>query len=212
MAKILKANGSSYDQAIALLKAGKPVALPTETVYGLAARASDDAAIDEIFRIKSRPKSNPFSVAVGSIEAAQKIAEFPPLAKKLAKTFWPGSLTLVLPLRKTERISDRAIAGGDTVGVRCPDIQWMAHFAKIGFDDPLILPSANTSGKPAPTSAKDIDEDIGDKILLILDGGMCKTGIESTIIAVEGHTGRILRRGAIPPEALAAFRLEWSDQ
>jgi L-threonylcarbamoyladenylate synthase len=212
MADILKSDRSSYNRAISLLIAGEPVALPTETVYGLAARASDDEAVVNIFKIKARPHSKRFSVVVGSIIAAGKIAKLSPLAKQLAEAFWPGPLTLVLPLQKYASISPLALAGGETIGLRCPDIPWMAHFKKANFHDPLILPSANTSGRPAPISAKAVDQDIGGKIPLIVDGGICQTGIESTIIAVENGHGRVLRYGAIPPEALAPFPLDWSPK
>lgn len=210
MTSILEADGFSYDQAILLLRQGRPVALPTETVYGLAAMASNDDAVAHVYKIKSRPKSKPFSVVVGSLEAGEKIARFSPLAKRLAKTFWPGPLTLVLPLRKSAKISRLALARGDTIGVRCPDIAWRAHFAMAGFIDPLVLPSANTSGKSAPTTAKDVNDDIGDQIPLIIDGGPCATGVESTIIAVDNGEARILRSGAIPPEDLAAFPFDWT--
>ena len=210
MARILKADKFSYTQAISLLQAGAPVALPTETVYGLAALAFDDAAVADIYSIKSRPKSKPLSVVVSGLEATAKIARISPLARALAETFWPGPLTLVLPLHKSAPISPLALAHGKTIGVRCPDIPWMAYFGKAGFNEPLVLPSANRSGRPAPTNAKDVNQDIGDKIDLIIDGGQCKTGIESTIIAVENDSARILRRGAIKPESFAPFRIDWN--
>jgi len=209
MAKLLKADRSSYDQAIALLKAGEPVGLPTETVYGLAAIASNDDAVSTVYRLKKRPNSKPLSVVVSSMKAAKKIATVSPLAKAMIDTFWPGPLTLVLPLKKEANISKYALAGGNTIGIRCPDIEWMAHFQKEGFHAPLVLPSANTSGIPAPTDAMSVNLDIGDKISVIVDGGDCKTGVESTIIALESGKARLLRPGALTPEAFAPFDMEW---
>ncbi|NNC36287.1 MAG: threonylcarbamoyl-AMP synthase [Hyphomonadaceae bacterium] len=209
MAEILKANGSSYDRAIALLKVGEPVALPTETVYGLAALATDDSAVANIYEIKGRPKTKPLSVVVSSTKAAQAIADVSPLALALMMAFWPGPLTLVLPLKPTAGISENALAGGNTIGMRCPDIPWMAHFERYGFHAPLVLPSANTSSLPAPTNAKGVDQDIGDKIPVIIDGGDCKTGIESTIIANTSDGVKMLRAGALKPEDFAPFQINW---
>lgn len=209
MADILKANRSSYDHAIALLKAGEPVALPTETVYGLAAMATDDRAVSDIYKVKERPKSKPLSVVVSSYKAARKVAKITPLSQSLMDAFWPGPLTLVLPLKPTAGISKNALAGGKTVGMRCPDIPWMAYFDRAGFDTPLVLPSANMSSKPAQTTASGVNADLGRKIPMIIDGGDCKTGIESTIIAIERDGAVLLRAGVLKPEDFAAFDINW---
>lgn len=211
MAECLKANRSSYDRAIALLQAGEAVSLPTETVYGLAALASNDDAVAGIYHIKRRPKSKPLSVVVSSAKAAEDIACITPLARTLMKTFWPGPLTIVLPLKTGAKVSKNALAGGNSIGMRCPDIDWMQHFKNKGFRAPLVLPSANLSGRPAPTNAQSVNADIGDKISMIIDGGDCKTGIESTIIGIESDKVRLLRKGALDADAFAPFHIDWTS-
>jgi L-threonylcarbamoyladenylate synthase len=189
-------------QASQLLKTGHVVGLPTETVYGLAANALDPQAVAHIFEVKGRPTHNPIIVHVASLEMARKcVATWPPLAEKMAKAFWPGPLTLVLP--KTAIIPDIVTAQGPTVGIRWPShpvIQAVIH--ACGF--PLAAPSANTSNRISPTTAQHVWEDLGDKIPLIIDGGSCQIGIESTVLDLSQSPPRLLRPGMIHAEAIAA--------
>lgn len=198
MAEILKADDVGYAKAAELLRAGQLVALPTDTVYGLAGLASDSKAISEIFKVKNRPKNKALSVIIFTPSHAERLVEIPPLAQALMDEFWPGALTLVLP----------ALKGAPTLAVRCPDIEWAKRFLDAGFEGPLVLPSANISGRPAPVTAVQTAAGIGDKVPLILDGGPCEKGQESTIISVDGDRARLLRVGAIPPERLAAYNID----
>jgi len=198
MAEILKANDAGYLKAAELLRAGALVALPTDTVYGLAGLASNQNAIAEIYAVKNRPKHKALSVIVFAPKHARRLVKISPLAQALMDAFWPGALTLVLP----------AFKDVPTLAVRCPDIGWARGFLDVGFEGPLVLPSANLSGKPAPVTAAQTADAIGDKIPLILDGGTCKRGKESTIIAVDGDRARLLRVGAISPQRLAAFDID----
>jgi len=200
MAEIYLANAHGYAKAAKLLQAGKLVILPTDTVYGLAAQADDKEAIAEIYKVKRRPQAKALSVVVFAPEHAKKLVHISPLAQALMDKFWPGALTLVLP----------ALRGAPTLAVRCPDIGWTQAFTKLGFTSPLVLPSANTSGLPAPVTAAQAQADIGDKAALILDGGPCKGGRESTILALDGDHIKLLRVGAIAPEEFAGFGLEAS--
>jgi L-threonylcarbamoyladenylate synthase len=184
------------------LRAGEVVALPTETVYGLAANALDEKAVAGIFRIKGRPANNPIIVHVASVGMAKQcVAEWPVDADNLAKAFWPGALTLVLP--RAEKIPDNVTAGGATVGVR-----WPAHpliqavIRECGF--PLAAPSANLSGQISPTNAGHVCKQLGNKISLIIDGGQSQVGIESTVLDLTRLPPEILRPGMIHIESLAA--------
>ena len=198
MAELLKADASGYIKAAELLREGALVALPTDTVYGLAGLASNQKAIAEIFKVKNRPKHKALSVVIFAPDHAKKLVEISPLAQALMDAFWPGALTLVLP----------ALKSASTLAIRCPDIEWANGFLDVGFEGPLVLPSANISGERAPVTAKQTAEAIGDKIPLILDGGTCKAGKESTIISVEGNHAHLLRVGAIAPEQLATFNVD----
>lgn len=198
MAKILKADDAGYAKAAELLKAGQLVALPTDTVYGLAGLANNQEAIAEIFKVKNRPKHKALSVVIFTPSHAKRLVEIPPLAQALMDEFWPGALTLVLP----------ALEHVPTLAIRCPDIGWASGFLDVGFEGPLVLPSANISGQPAPVTAAQTATAIGDKIPLILDGGTCEKGQESTIISVDGNQARLLRVGAIPPKRLAAYNID----
>jgi len=189
-------------QAAQLLKSGQVVGLPTETVYGLAANALDPAAVTHIFEVKGRPAHNPIIVHVSSLEMARQcVAAWPALAEKMAAAFWPGPLTLVLS--KTALIPDIVTARGPTVGIR-----WSSHpvmqavIQACGF--PLAAPSANTSNRVSPTTAGHVWEDLGDKIPLLLDGGPCQIGIESTVLDLSQSPPRLLRPGMIHAEAIAA--------
>jgi L-threonylcarbamoyladenylate synthase len=181
-----------------VLQRGECVAIPTETVYGLAANAFDPKAVARIFEIKNRPAFDPLIVHVGRIEDLNQVASLlPPLAKKLADRFWPGPLTLVLP--KQKRIPDLVTAGLDTVGVRMPAHPLTLELLR-SIDFPLAAPSANPFGYVSPTSAQHVRDQLGDKIECILDGGPCAVGIESTIVSFSGDKAKVLRLGGISVE------------
>jgi L-threonylcarbamoyladenylate synthase len=192
-----------------LLRAGEVVALPTETVYGLAANALDQNAVAKIYEIKGRPAHNPIIVHVtGNKMAKDCVAEFPAAAEKLSKSFWPGPLTLVLP--RANKIPDLVTAGGGTVGVRWPSHPFMqAVMRACGF--PLAAPSANLSNQISPTNAEHVGAQLGEKILLIVDGGQSQVGIESTVLDLTTTPARILRPGMIHAESLAAAGLPIAD-
>lgn len=190
----------SLAAALAVLRSGKPVALPTETVYGLAADATDPAAITAIYETKGRPRFNPLIAHVADIEMAKAHVRFSPLAEKLAEAFWPGPLTLVLPLSETSQIHPLATAGLGTAAIRMPE--GFARELIAGFGKPLAAPSANRSGRVSPTTAQHVADDLGGRIELILDGGPCRVGVESTILAVNGSQLQLLRPGGIPVEMI----------
>ena len=189
-------------RAADLLRAGEAVALPTETVYGLAANALNPQAVERIFQIKGRPAHNPIIVHVASADMAKRcVTHWPPLAEKLARAFWPGPLTLVLPRAKD--IPDVVTAGGPTVGVRWPSHPFIqAVIRACGF--PLAAPSANPSNRVSPTSAEHVRKDLGHQIRLIVDGGQCQIGIESTVLDLSVSPPRLLRPGMIHEQALLA--------
>lgn len=189
-------------EAVARLRAGELVAVPTETVYGLAANALDGRAVARIFEVKNRPPRNPIIVHVASIRMAQEcVAEWPKTADLLAKAFWPGPLTLVLP--KAKCIPEVVTAGGDTVGVRWPDHPVIhAVINACGF--PLAAPSANVSSQLSATTAQHVRRCLGDKLPLILDGGPCPIGIESTVLDLTCDPPRVLRPGLIHESAISA--------
>ncbi|MDA5637502.1 MULTISPECIES: L-threonylcarbamoyladenylate synthase [Agrobacterium] len=190
---------TALQASVAELAAGQPIALPTETVYGLAADATNPAAITRIYETKGRPQFNPLICHMADIAMAERYAVFDPISLKLAKAFWPGPLTLVLPLKAGSDIHSLATAGLDTVGIRVP--QGFAGDLIRRFDRPLAAPSANSSGKISPTSAAHVEADLGQKINLILDGGAATVGVESTIVKVE-EDGRVrlLRPGGVVTE------------
>ena len=188
----------AVQRAVAELRAGQLVALPTETVYGLAANAFNPEAVRRIFEVKGRPASNPLIVHVASLAMARKVVrQWPPLAQRLAEAFWPGPLTLVLP--KSKRISDAVSAGGPTVAVRWP---WHAVteavIRKCGF--PLAAPSANRSTEVSPTLVRHVSKSLGRRISLIIDGGATRAGIESTVLDLTVTPPCILRPGPIHAE------------
>ena len=193
---------AAVKRAAELLQAGEIVALPTETVYGLAANAFDEKAIAKIFQIKGRPAHNPIIVHVASVEMAKRcVRHWPVNADRLAKAFWPGPLTLVLP--RTEKIPDRVVAGGATVGVR-----WPAHpliqavIRECGF--PLAAPSANLSSRVSPTNAEHVQQQLDGQIPLIVDGGQSQVGIESAVLDLSVNPPQVLRPGMIHAESIAA--------
>jgi L-threonylcarbamoyladenylate synthase len=189
-------------EALQVLRDGFPVAIPTETVYGLAADATNPAAIARIYETKGRPRFNPLICHMADRAMAERYAHFDALSLTLADAFWPGPLTLILPLREGSGIHALATAGLETVGIRVP--QGFAGTIIRAFDRPLAAPSANTSGKISPTSARHVADDLGGKLRLILDGGASPVGVESTIVRVEGDTIRLLRPGGISAEEIEA--------
>lgn len=193
---------AAVERAAALLKAGQVVALPTETVYGLAANAFDAAAVARIYQIKGRPAHNPIIVHVSSrAMAAECVRDWPERAEKLAIAFWPGPLTLVLPRKSA--VPDIVTAGGSTVGVRWPSHPFIqAVIALCGF--PLAAPSANPSNEISPTNAQHVAQKLGTKVPLIVDGGQSQVGIESTVLDLSSEPARILRPGIIHEESLVA--------
>jgi len=187
-------------KAAELLQAGQVVALPTETVYGLAANAFNADAVARIFQVKGRPSHNPIIVHVASLEMAMRCAaSWPALAGRVARAFWPGPLTLVLP--RSPQIPDIVTGGGSTVGLRWPSHPFIqAVIQRCGF--PLAAPSANPSNQISPTNARHVDKLLGDKIPLIVDGGQAQVGIESTVLDVSISPPRVLRPGMIHDQAL----------
>jgi len=193
---------AAVKRTVALLRTGEVVALPTETVYGLAANAFDEKAVAQIFQIKGRPANNPVIVHVSSVEMARRCTtDWPGGADKLARAFWPGPLTLVLP--RAKEIPDRVTAGGATVGVRWPAHPFIqAVIRRCGF--PLAAPSANLSSRISPTNAEHVRKQLGGKIPLIVDGGQSQVGIESTVLDLCVNPPQVLRPGMIHVESLAA--------
>lgn len=192
----------AVEHASALLRAGQAVALPTETVYGLAANALDVRAVARLFAIKGRPPENPIIVHVAEVAMARRCADhWPALADRLAAAFWPGPLTLVVP--RADDIPDLVTAGGPTVGVRWPSHPFMqAVIRACGF--PLAAPSANPSGRVSPTTAEHVRRDLGRSIPLIVDGGPAQVGLESTVLDLTVSPPRVLRPGMIHVTALEA--------
>jgi L-threonylcarbamoyladenylate synthase len=204
MARIIdigKDRQEALDAASLVLSEGYPVAIPTETVYGLAADATNPSAITRIYETKGRPRFNPLICHMADLAMAEDYAEFDALSRTLAEAFWPGPLTLVLPLKKTAQIHALATAGLDTVGIRIP-MGFAAELIRT-FGKPLAAPSANTSGKISATSAAHVEDDLGSKIRLILDSGASTVGVESTIVKVENGVLTLLR-----PGGLAAAEIE----
>jgi len=199
---IAEHHAAALARGCAVLADGEPVAIPTETVYGLAADATNPEAIARIYEIKGRPRFNPLIAHMSGLAMAERYAVFDPLSRKLAERFWPGPLTLVLPLAPDSRIHPLCTAGLDTVGVRVP----MGFSGELieAFGRPLAAPSANTSGRISPTSAAHVAADLGDQLRLILDGGSAGVGVESTIVKVEGDVVRLLRPGGLSVEAIEA--------
>ena len=199
--KILPFGDDAIAEAARLVLAGDPVAVPTETVYGLAADATNAEAVARIYAAKGRPSFNPLIVHVPDFAAAERIGTFNADARNLAMQYWPGPLTLVVPLRKDSGIASIVTAGLPTIALRVPAHPAMqALLVKCGR--PLAAPSANASGQISPTRASHVLASLGGRIPLIIDGGATKRGIESTIIAADGGKLRLLRRGPIDIEAV----------
>lgn len=200
---IKEVNKNNIDQKIlneatAILKKGGTVAFPTETVYGLGANALDEQAIGHIFQAKGRPSDNPLIIHIGDIKQLDEIAsEITPIAKKLIDRYWPGPLTVIL--KKAEKVPTDVTAGLDTVGIRMPNHPVALQLLKTS-GVPVAAPSANTSGKPSPTIAAHVIEDLKGRVNMIIDGGNANIGVESTVIDASGTRGVILRPGAITLE------------
>ncbi|MCU4651348.1 L-threonylcarbamoyladenylate synthase [Roseibacterium sp. SDUM158016] len=201
--EILAADAAGIARAAELLAAGGLVAVPTETVYGLAADATDGRAVARIFAAKGRPAFNPLIVHVPDVAAVRRIAEMPGTAEALAGAFWPGPMTLVLPLRDGAGLSPLVSAGLPTVAVRVPAHPAMqAVLRELGR--PVAAPSANPSGRISATTAQHVIDGLGDAVDAVLDAGPCTVGVESTILAPEPGGLRLLREGGLPREAVEA--------
>jgi L-threonylcarbamoyladenylate synthase len=198
--RILLPDAAGIAAAAAILRARGLVAVPTETVYGLAARADDGAAVAGIYAAKGRPSFNPLIVHVADVAQAETLAVFSPLAHALAQSFWPGPLTLVLPRRADAPVASLVTAGLDTIALRCPAHPVMQ--ALVRSVGPLAAPSANASGRISPTRAGHVLASLAD--VPVIDAGPCVAGVESTIVAVEVGGWRLLRPGAVAVEAIAA--------
>jgi len=191
----------NVDAAVDLLRQGELVAFPTETVYGLAADATNDLAIAQVFAVKRRPEFNPLIVHIGSPDDAGSLAILDDRAELLAAALWPGPLTLVLPRTASCTISPLASAGLGTIAVRTPDHP-VARTLLSAFGGPLVAPSANASGQLSPTAAKHVERSLGDNVRIILDGGPCRVGLESTVVGCFQNAVWLLRPGGIENEAI----------
>jgi L-threonylcarbamoyladenylate synthase len=198
--RVLPFTSESIAEAARLILAGEPVAAPTETVYGLAADATNAEAVARIYAAKGRPGFNPLIVHVPDLAAAQRIGEFGDEALALAREHWPGSMTLVVPLRAGTGIASLVTAGLPTVGLRVPDHPAMQALLRA-VGRPLAAPSANASGAISPTRAEHVVKSLRGRIPLVIDGGATERGIESTIIASARGPLRLLRRGPVEVEA-----------
>jgi len=202
---VLAADTAGVRHAAALLREGGLVAVPTETVYGLAARADHDQSVAAIYRAKGRPSFNPLIVHVSGVEQGRRYALFDAAAEQLAAEFWPGPLTLVLPLAPEHGLAAAVTAGLPTVALRCPAHPVMRQvLEEAGV--PLAAPSANRSGGVSPTRAEHVVASLGDRVDLVLDAGACEAGVESTIVALRSDGGwQVLRPGPITADQIDAL-------
>jgi L-threonylcarbamoyladenylate synthase len=200
-AAISPADPRAIAHAAALLRAGRLVVFPTETVYGLGGDATNEHAVAEIFGAKGRPHFNPLIVHVAGLSEAEALAVFDNRAREVAAQFWPGPLTLVLPRRGDSGLSLLACAGLDTVAIRTPAHE-VAQALLSETGRPIAAPSANRSGRVSPTEAAHVAEDLGDRVGLILDGGRTRVGLESTVLDLSGDAAVLLRPGAVTLEDL----------
>lgn len=200
---IVSASPNIINEVAAHLREGKLAALPTETVYGLAADATNGEAVAEIFATKGRPHFNPLIAHVSCIDMAARYVKIDGMSAKLMEEFWPGPLTLVLPLLEANNIHPLATAGLATLALRNPQ----GIFADIvrALDRPIVAPSANRSGRISPTSAIAVENDFQGRVPLIVDAGACEVGVESTIIKVDGDDVYLLRPGGLEREAIEAI-------
>ena len=198
--KLVQSDEKGIQQAVELLQQGEVVAIPTETVYGLAANALDGKAVEKIFAAKGRPQDNPLIVHIDSIEMWKTLVEpLPPEAVQLAQAFWPGPLTIILRHKGTA--APEVCGGLDTIAVRMPSHPIAKEIiAKSGL--PLAAPSANLSGSPSPTEAKYVWQDMQGRIPLVVDGGSCQVGVESTVVSLAEESPVLLRPGYITKEQM----------
>ena len=201
MTKIFQDNLQNLPQILQILRSGGVIALPTETVYGLAGVASSSKAMAKIYKAKGRPAKNPLIVHAGDMASLEKIVEFNETAYKLAQHFWPGPLTLVLPQKPFAAIAPEVSAGLPTLAVRIPAHPVFLTILKL-LGEPLAAPSANASGLPSPTCAAHVQHSLMGRIDGIVDGGACSVGLESTIIDLSTGQPTILRLGGLPQEAI----------
>jgi L-threonylcarbamoyladenylate synthase len=198
--RVSKADGAAIADAVRCLAGGGLIAFPTETVYGLGADATNGQAVARVYQAKGRPAFNPLIAHVVDLAAARMLARFSADAARLAETFWPGPLTLVLPKAVGCPVADLATAGLDSIAVRVPG-HIVARAILAGFGKPVVAPSANRSGQVSPTTAAHVLADLGGRIELIIDGGATPVGVESTIIACLDEP-TMLRPGGVPREAI----------
>ncbi|MEE4164004.1 MAG: L-threonylcarbamoyladenylate synthase [Woeseiaceae bacterium] len=204
-APVLASEPPAIEKAVAALRDGRLVGMPTETVYGLAADAANPEAVARIFAAKGRPSFNPLISHVASLDLAMQEGVFDERATTLAEAFWPGPLTVIVPAGDTGRTSELARAGLATIGLRMP-AHPVAQALLEAFGGPVSAPSANPSGRLSPTRAEDVARELGEAVSLVLDGGPCKAGIESTIVALlPGEPARLLRPGAIGRDRIEAL-------
>ena len=201
--RVLPFNDNAIAEAARLILAGEPVAVATETVYGLAADATNAAAVARIYKAKGRPDFNPLIVHVPDLSAAERIGAFDEAAQQLAQAHWPGPLTLVVPVRDGSGIASIVTAGLPTIGLRVPAHPAMQALLKA-VGRPLAAPSANASSSISPTRAEHVRKSLGGRISLILDSGPTERGLESTIVAATGGALRLLRPGPIAVDAQIA--------
>ncbi len=193
---------ASFAEAADLLRAGRLVAFPTETVYGIGADATNGLAVAAIFDAKGRPRFNPLISHVPDVAAVEALGELSSVARRLAEAFWPGPLTMVLPRKPACRVSELATAGLDTIAVRVPSHP-VARALLEAVALPVVAPSANVSGHVSATTAAHVATDLGDRVAMILDGGPTEHGVESTVLDLSGPVVTLLRPGAITSESIA---------
>ncbi len=195
------ATDGAVKDAAACLRDGDLIAFPTETVYGLGGDATNDQAVARIFAAKGRPQFNPLIVHVPDMDAAHRLVDFNGLAGRVAEALWPGPLTIVLPRKDTCPVSRLASAGLDTLAVRIPSHPLSQRLlTECGL--PIAAPSANSSGRISPTTARHVADDLGGAVALILDGGPCKVGLESTVVDLSGPQPALLRPGGLTEDAI----------
>lgn len=198
--EISSSNDPDLERVGEVLRGGGLAAIPTETVYGLAANALDADVVSKIYKAKGRPSDNPLIVHISSFDQWKPLVkEIPKNAQELANAFWPGPLTIIL--KKSDLIPNQVSGGLDTVAVRMPSHEIARAIIKIA-GVPLAAPSANTSGKPSPTTAKHVKDDLDGKIDVIVDSGECSVGVESTVVSLAVDPPRLLRPGGVTPEML----------
>jgi L-threonylcarbamoyladenylate synthase len=193
---VVEPSAEAIARAAELIRKGKIVAIPTETVYGLAVDAANEEAVQALYIAKGRPEEKPFVVQFGSVAAARKWAKFEGPAARLAEAFWPGPLTLIVRKPSEATLASRITAGGDTIGIRIPDTETaLAVLAAVGR--PVAVTSANLSGEPGARSVADIAPSLKAHLALILDGGRAPIGVASTVVDTTRHSLRILRQGSL---------------